>query len=41
MPEHEPGVDESTNVIDTVASHASVAVGAFQDGDAGQLIGVV
>ena len=40
-PVHEPGVDESSNVIDTVASHASVAVGATHVGVAGQLIGVV
>ena len=36
-----PGVDESENVIATVPSHESVAVGATHAGVAGQLIGVV
>ena len=41
VPGQLPGVDESVNVIATVASHASVAVGAIHTGVAGQLIGVV
>ena len=41
VPLHEPGVDEVTKVIVTVPSHASVVVGAFHVGVAGQLIGVV
>ena len=39
-PAHEPGVVASANVIATVASQASVAVGALNDGTDGQLIGV-
>jgi len=38
---HEPGVDTSANVIVTVASQASVAVGGAKTGVAGQLIGDV
>ena len=41
MPGHEPGVVTSANVIVTLASHASVAVGGVNTGVAGQLIGVV
>ena len=41
VPGQEPGVDESVNVIVTVWSHASVAVGTTHTGVAGQLIGVV
>ena len=41
VPVHVPGVEESENVTVTVPSHASVAVGAFHSGTAGQLIGVV
>src|SRR6185436_18309781 len=41
VPGQLPGVDESVNVTVTVASHASVAVGATHTGVAGQLIGVV
>ena len=41
VPGQLPGVDESVNVTATVASHASVAVGATHTGVAGQLIGVV
>ena len=41
VPVHVPGVDESTNVTVTVASHASVAAGATHTGTFGQLIGVV
>src|SRR6187551_2155817 len=41
VPAHEPGVDASTRVIVTVASHASVAVGGVKTGKAGQLTGVV
>ncbi len=41
MPAHEPSVVASVNVIATVASHASVAVGAVNTGTAGQSIGVV
>ena len=41
VPAHEPCVVTSKNVIATVASHASVAVGATHEGVAGQLIGVV
>ena len=41
VPGHVPGVEASLNVIVTVWSHASVAVGATQTGTAGQLIGVV
>src|SRR6187549_4189874 len=40
-PTHEPGVVASTNVIVTVASQASVAVGGVNTGNAGQLTGVV
>ena len=40
MPVHEPGVVASVNVIVTVASQASVAVGAVKTGTEGQLIGV-
>jgi hypothetical protein len=38
---HDPGVVTSANVIVTVASHASVAVGGINTGTAGQLIGEV
>src|SRR5678809_1025818 len=38
---HEPGVDASENVIETLGSQASVAVGAVNTGNAGQLTGVV
>jgi len=38
---HVPGVVTSANVMDTLASHASVAVGGIKTGVAGQLIGVV
>ena len=38
---HEPGVDVVVKVMATVASQASVAVGATHTGTAGQLIGVV
>ena len=41
VPGHVPGVELSENVIATVPSHASVAVGATHTGVAGQLIGVV
>ena len=41
VPEHEPAVVTSEKVILTVASQASVAVGATNTGVAGQLIGVV
>jgi hypothetical protein len=41
VPGHEPGVEESENVMATLASHASVAVGDIHAGVAGQLIGVV
>ena len=41
VPAQEPCVVASTNVIVTVASHASVAVGGMKTGTAGQLIGVV
>ena len=41
VPVHDPCVVASENVIATVASQASVAVGAFHTGTAGQLIGVV
>ena len=41
VPAQEPCVVASENVIATVASQASVAVGAFHTGTAGQLIGVV
>ena len=41
VPVHVPGVEESTKVTATVASHASAAVGAFQVGVAGQSIGDV
>ena len=40
-PAQEPGVEASTKVIVTVASHASVAVGAINTGSAGQSTGVV
>ena len=40
-PAQEPGVEASTKVMVTVASHASVAVGAVNTGSAGQLTGVV
>src|SRR6187399_185006 len=40
VPAHEPGVVASANVMVTVASQASVAVGALNDGTDGQLIGV-
>ena len=38
---HVPGVEESTKVTVTVASHASATVGAFHEGVAGQSIGEV
>ena len=38
---HEPGVEESENVIATLGSQVSVAVGAVNTGNAGQLTGVV
>ena len=38
---HEPGVDASENVIETLGSQASVAVGAVNTGNAGQFTGVV
>jgi hypothetical protein len=41
VPAHDPGVVASVNVIITVASQASVAVGGVKTGTAGQLIGVV
>src|SRR6187549_4127835 len=41
VPTHDPGVVASTNVIVTVASQASVAVGAVKTGRAGQSTGVV
>ena len=41
VPVHVPGVDESTNVTVTVASHASVAVALTHTGALGQSIGVV
>ena len=41
MPAHDPCVVASENVIVTVASQASVAVGATHAGVEGQLIGVV
>ena len=41
VPAHDPCVVASVNVIDTVASHASVAAGATHVGVPGQLIGVV
>ena len=41
VPAHEPWVVISEKVILTVASQASVAVGAINTGFAGQLIGVV
>src|SRR6187549_3776312 len=41
VPVHDPGVVASTNVTATVASHASVAIGALKTGTSGQLIGVV
>ena len=41
MPAQEPEVDTSDEVIVTIASHASVAVAAPKDGEAGQLIGEV
>ena len=41
VPAHEPGVELSTCVTVTVASHASVAVASIQTGVLGQSIGVV
>ena len=41
VPTHDPGVVTSANVIVTLTSHASVAVGGMNTGKAGQLIGVV
>ena len=41
MPAQEPCVVASVNVIATVASQASVALGAVNTGTTGQLIGVV
>ena len=38
---HEPGVLTSENVMDTLGSQVSVAVGGANTGVAGQLIGVV
>jgi hypothetical protein len=40
VPAHDPCVVASVNVIATVASHASVAVGAVKTGTPGQLTGV-
>ena len=40
-PTHDPGVVASTNVMVTVASQASVAVGGVNTGSAGQSTGVV
>ena len=41
VPAHDPCVVASVNVIVTVASHASVAVGGVNTGTEGQLIGLV
>ena len=41
VPAHEPCVVASENVIVTVPSQASVAVGALNTGTEGQLIGLV
>ena len=41
LPEHVPGVVTSENVMVTLGSHASVAVGGVNTGIAGQLIGDV
>ena len=41
VPGHDPWVVTSLKVMATLASHASVAVGATHDGVAGQLIGVL
>ena len=41
VPGHDPGVVASENVIATLASQASVAVGALNAGVVGQLIGEV
>ena len=41
VPVHDPGVVASVNVIATVASQASVAVGALKTGTDGQSTGVV
>ena len=41
VPEHDPCVVASVNVMVTVASQASVAVGGVNNGIAGQLTGVV
>src|SRR6187549_1803298 len=41
IPTQEPGVDTSANVIVTVASQASVAVGGVKTGNAGQVTGDV
>ena len=38
---HDPGVDASENVMDTLGSQVSVAVGGVNTGNAGQLTGVV
>ena len=38
---HEPGVEASENVMDTLGSQVSVAVGGVNTGNAGQLTGVV
>ena len=38
---HDPGVDASENVMDTLGSQVSVAVGGVNTGSAGQLTGVV
>ena len=38
---HEPGVDASENVMATLGSQVSVAVGGVNTGTAGQLTGVV
>ena len=38
---HDPGVEASENVIATLGSHVSVAVGGVNTGNAGQLTGVV
>ena len=41
MPGHDPGVDASENVMATLGSQVSVAVGGVNTGNAGQLTGVV
>jgi hypothetical protein len=41
VPVQVPGVEESTKVTSTVASHASATVGSFHVGAVGQSIGLV